>query len=751
MPHGSLRPSAAGRSLIAVLILSLGLLGGCTASRKEFNAGKKAESIQDFDTALMHYERALRADPRNVEYRLKATRMRFEAGQAHVRQGQKLREKGDLQLALAEFEKALAIDPSSPVAEQEIRNTLEAIAARQAAAEGAAPQQGPPETPKYLERPPELKPITRDAIHFKATNDVRLIYEAICKLAGLTVVFDPDVTARRISTELTNVTLEQALDVVALQSKTFWKAVTANIIFVTVEQTAKRREYEDTLVRTFYLSNTIQPQELTEIVTGLRNLLDIRKIQQITAQNAIVVRDTADKLAVTEKILRDIDKAKPEVVIQVAVLQARRDRARELGISPGTSSVLRFSPRGQTTTGTGTGTATTTTVPQIRLSDLQRLSSSDFSITLPGATATALITDSQTRVLQNPEIRTVDGGTAKLRVGDKVPIATAGFQSGLGVPSAPTASLVNPLLTQFQFTDVGVNVDITPRVHEGRDISMKVIVEVSSVARFQRIGDIDQPVIAQRRIEHDIRLREGEVSVLGGLIEQTESRSQGGWPGLARIPVLGSLFSSTRIESGENEMLIVLIPKIVRLPEITAENLRSLATGPEANPQVRRESSAMAPSAARPAAPAPAETPRPVPQATRLRFDPARVTLRAGETSTIAVVIENAQDLFSIPLMLQYDPAVLAIDEVRAAAFLGGGTQEIAVVQRIEPEKGQAIIAARRQPNTPGVSGTGTLLGIVVRGLAAGTSAIQVVQINAQDSQQRPIQIVAGEAAVKVE
>jgi len=218
--------------------------------------------------------------------------------------------------------------------------------------------------------------------------------------------------------------------------------------------------------------------------------------------------------------------------------------------------------------------------------------------------------------------------------------------------------------------------------------------------------------------------------------------------------VLGSLFSSTRVESGENEMLIVLIPKIVRLPEITAENLRSLATGPEANPQVRRESSAMAPSvpsAARPATPAPAETPRPVPQATRLRFDPARVTLRAGETSTIAVVIENAQDLFSIPLMLQYDPAVLAIDEVRAAAFLGGGTQEIAVVQRIEPEKGQAIIAARRQPNTPGVSGTGTLLGIVVRGLAAGTSAIQVVQINAQDSQQRPIQIVAGEAAVKVE
>jgi general secretion pathway protein D len=765
----------ARRFLTAALTASVVvLLAGCPKGNSDYKAGKKAEIIQDYDTALVHYERALRADPRNAEYRLKATRVRFEAAQAHVDKGQKHRRAGEMPLALAEFQKAVAIDPASAIAAQELQNALEAIAAAAAPPEAAAGAPRPaaePESRPLLSEPPQLKPLSRDPINLKITNDARIVYETIGKLAGLTVVLDPEFQSRRISTELTNVTLEQALDVVSLQSKSFWKPVTRNIIFVTSDSVQKRKDYEEYVVKTFYLNNTIAAQDLTEIVNALRQILDLRKVQQINAQNAIVIRDTVDKIRVAEKILEDIDKAKPEVVIQVAVLQARRDRARDLGILPGTSSVLAFTPRNPTGTGSGSGgTGTTSTNNQIRLNELQRLSSADYSITLPGAQVNALMTDSTTKIIQNPEIRVVDGQLAKLNVGDRVPIATGSFQSGLGGTTTGLGA-INPLVnTQFQYLDVGVNITITPRIHSEREISMKVAVDVSSVAGRVNIGGIEQPIISQRKIEHDIRLQEGEVNILAGLIERSQTKSVEGWPGLSKIPFLRYFFSSESTDEVESEVLIVLTPRIVRLPEIRAENLRSLSTGTETNVQVRREDAALAapeqaPAGQRPTgeaprqpdvAPRPGTTPAEQPQpaegrAARLAFAPEQTTVSVGQTATIGIVVENAEDLFSIPLLLQYDPKVISVEEVRHGGFLSGGTQEIAIVQRIDPERGQAIISATRQPNTAGVTGTGTLVGIVVKGLTVGNSSLSIVQVNARNSQQKPLTILTSEGVVRVE
>lgn len=745
------------RRMVASATLALLALGaaGCGRGASEFKAGKRAELIQDYDTALVHYERALQADPKNIEYRLKATRMRFEAGQYHVRLGHQARERGDLRLALAEYQKALAIDPSSAIARQEVARTLELLAEK----ETAVPAQpvGPSVPPKteWLDRPPQLKPISREPINIKLTQDARQVYEAIGKLAGITVIFDSEYRPQRIATELTNVTLEQALDVVALQSKTFWKPVAPNIIFVAPDTPQKRKDYEEYVVRTFYLSNTVTPQDLTEIATMLRQVLEMRRIQQVNALNALVVRETPDKMAVVEKILADVDKAKPEVVVQVAVLQARRDRARDLGILPGSSTVLSPTPRPDIANQQG----------QVRLDELRRLSSADYSLTLPGAVATALITDSTTKVLQNPEIRIVDGQSAKLNIGDRVPIATGSFQAGVGVGGAQ-GSIVSPLVnTQFQYQDVGVNIDIVPRVHENREVSLKVTIEVSSVTGQVNIGGINQPVISQRKITQDIRLREGEVSILGGLIDRTESRSLSGWPGLSRIPFLRYFFSDEKVETAESEVLIVMTPHIVRAPEITAENLRSLATGTDqvfkvlpadaySGPAQTPAPSATAPSA--PAPPVPAEAAMgaavaPAVAAARLRFEPATLALQPGQTGIVGIVVENVRDLFSIPMLLQYDPKVIAIEEVRHGGFLSGGTQEIAIVQRVDAERGQAIISATRQPNTSGVSGSGTLVGIVVRGVAAGSSAIRIVQVNARNSQGVTLPLVTGEASVQVQ
>ena len=793
---------------IPCLAIAAILLAGCPKANQEYDAGRKAEAINDYDTALIHYERALRTDPTNVEFKLRATRMHFEAGQYHVEQGQKALKAGDLQLALAEFEKGQALDPSNVTAEQEISQTMQAIAAQQASQAGNRPNLNPPEDEDLLSAPPELKPLSREPINLKMTNDARVVFETVGKLAGLSVLFDPDFTSRRITVELPNVTLEQALDAICLESKSFWKPLTENVIFVAPDTPQKRKDLEDEEVRTFYLSNTDTPQDLTEVVTGLRQLLDLHRVTQVNSQNAIVVRETPDKLALAAKIIRDIDKPRPEVLIHVEVLTANRDRLRDLGILPGQSVGLTFTPRCSvqpynSTSSTNTNcsssssssSTSSTSTAQITLNNLKHLASADYSLTLPGATASAILTDNATRIIQDPEVRVTDGEKATLKIGDRVPVATGSFQAGVGVGVGSGAGVVNPLVnTQFQYIDVGVNIDVTPHVHPNGDVSMKLSVEVSQISGTSSIGGINQPIISQRKVEHDVRLKEGEVSILGGLIERDQIKNINGIPGIGEIPMFRYLFSNNSNEVEDNEVLIVLTPHVIRMPTITADDLRPLAAGTDSNvrvyhddeepqsqgaqnpsqpyspvaPQTAPQGAAAAPSPAAPgvaplpaaATPPPAGQPstRPASQSqpaapsttTQLQFQPDNTTIKPGDTVTLGLVVNNVSDLYSIPLMIQYNPAVLQVEDVRNGGFLSGGTQEIAIVQRIDQQRGQLIVSATRQPNTPGVSGSGTLLGITVRALASGSSPLQVVMVNAHNSQQQSIPMVAGVATVQV-
>src|SRR5229473_2311660 len=682
-----------------IVCMGAGLMAaGCPKGKTDYSQGRKAERLQDYDAAYDYYQKALKNDPENAQYVIKFNQARFEASSLHVKNGQKLRERGQLEAAASEFQRAVAIDPSSPIAEQELRKTAGLIEEKNRANNAAT--EPPTDTggePPLASMPPEIKPLPNTSISLSMSNDAKIVFETIGKLAGITVIFDPDFPARRIPVELNNVTLEQALDIASMQSKSAWKPVTENIIFVFPDQPQKRRDYEEQVIKTFYLSNTVQPQDLTEIVTGLRQLLDLKRIQQLNSQNAIIVRDTPDKLLLAGKMINDIDKAKPEVVVQVEVLQARTDRLRDLGVLPGQQATVAFAPNGTTTTSGGT----TTTNP-LTLKNLKHLGTKDYSVTLPGATANAVLTDTYTKIIQNPEIRSVDGQPAKLRVGDRVPVATGSFQAGVGVGSTGGAGFVNPLVnTQFTYLDVGVNVYITPRVHPNHEVSLKVEVEVSSVTGTSTIGGIQQPIISQRTLDHEIRLKEGEVNILGGLFERTDTKTLNGWPGLAKVPFLRYLFSDEKTDHQENEVLIVLIPRIVRMPEWTKANLLSMYSGSETNVQVKRERDIRAPAAQPPATPqqpvpsatnvpgaaAPATGPAPEAQPAKIRFEPQTLSLKAGQTATLGVVVENVNDLFSIPMLLQYNPAVLSVEEVQHGGFLSGGTQEIAIVQRVFKEK----------------------------------------------------------------
>jgi len=751
-----------------ILCASFGIFAaGCPKGNADYNQGTKAETLQDYDAALSYYQKAVKADPRNATFKIRLNQARFEAGQSHVKRGLEMRKRGELDGAALEFQKALAADPSSSIAEQELNRTAEMLAERNREKE-AAPTDHNQQPLASL--PPEIKPLTRQPINLKMSNDAKIVFDTIGKFAGLTMVYDPDFPARRINVELNNVTLEQALEIVSLESKAFIKPVTENTLFVIQDQPQKRRDYEEEVVKTFYLSNVTQPQDLTEIQTGLRQLLDLKRIQQVNSQNALIIRDTPDKLMLAEKLINDIDKAKPEVIVQVEVLQISTDRLRELGIQPGPQASVAV------TNGTTSSGSTTTNNP-ITFETFRHLNPNSFSVTLPSLTANLVENDSTTKIIQNPEIRSVEGQTAKLKIGQRIPVATGSFQAGVGVGSTGGAGFVNPLVnTQFTYLDVGVNVDMTPRVHPSREVSLKLRIEVSSQLTTVNIGGISQPVIGSKIIEHDIRLKEGEANILGGLIERTDSKNISGWPGLARIPVLGRFFSDNKVDHQEDETLIVLTPRIVRMPDWTKANLRPMLSGTESVVQTKRESELRSPQ------PEPTQQQQPTPQqpqaqpqtsqppasagaapagsvqpasadnaVAKIRFEPQNLTLKAGQTATVGVVVENVSDLFSIPLLLQYNPAVISVEEVQHGGFLSGGTQNIAIVSQPFKDKGQYIVSATRQPNTPGINGSGTLLGLVVKAVAPGSSNLSIVQVNAKDSQQKSIPMVTSEATLQVQ
>ncbi|HTU32444.1 MAG TPA: hypothetical protein VMF66_01425 [Candidatus Acidoferrum sp.] len=753
------------KACLCLVVLAGIILAGCPKSKNQtFEAGKKAEAIQDYDTALVDYDRALRTDPMNAEYKLRAARMHSMDGQFHLKQGEKFLEQGQVEMALGEFEKAAGVDPSNIAAQQELQKAKDLL--DQKRAENEPKQAAQPPQPQFLAEPPQLKPLPGFTVNLTMTNNSAVVFETVAKLAGLSVIFDPDFHPQRIAVSLPNVTLEQALEAVAMASKSFWQPLTPSVIFVAPDNPQNRREYENEVVRTFYLNNTLQPQDLTEIVTGLRSMLGIQKIVQMNSENAIVMRATPDEVAASEKIIDSIDRARPEVLIQVHVLSANRDRLRDLGILPGQSVAVQFNPRtalqpstsSTSSSSSSTSTSTTTTPLQVTLNNLHSLGTADWSATLPGATANAILTDDQTHIIQDPEVRITDGERAKLTIGEKVPIATGSFQAGVGV----AATGVNPLVnTQFTYQDVGVTVDVQPRVHPDNEISMKLTVDITSLAGNSNIGGIEQPIIAENKIdEGEIRLKEGEASILGGLITRTQTVNINGIPGLAQVPLMKYLFSDNSHEVQDQEVLILLTPHIVRFAPITAEDLRSLDTGSDQNVRVYREE---AQALAQPNGNQQSNATSPLPTddgnpkgtvnaaAAQLQFDPTNLAMKQRDTATIGLKVANVNDLFSVPLLIHYNPAVIQITDIRDGGFLSGGNQAIPIVQHIDPQRGEAVVSATRQPNTPGVSGTGTLLGLSVKAVGPGSSTIQILEVNARNSQQKTIPLVSGEVTIQVQ
>jgi general secretion pathway protein D len=629
---------------------------------------------------------------------------------------------------------------------------------------------------RSIEGVPELKPIQRELSTLKMNNATpKVLYETVGKLAGINVIFDPQFqpTVHNANLDLSNTNLDDALDYIALITHTFWKPITSNAIFVTDDNPTKRRDYESVAVKTFYLQNPATPQDFQEIVTAVRSVTDCRRLYTANALNAVIARCTVDQLALVEKLIHDLDKPKAEVLVDVLVLDVNSTHTRDLTASlqnstgSGLTAPIAFTPGGTSTSGVSGATGTTgTTSTVFTLGQIRHLSINDFSTTLPGALLNAVLSDSDTKVLQSPQVRASDGGKATLNIGSKIPFASGSYQPGIGGVG------VNPLVqTNFQYADVGVNITLQPHVHGNAEITMHVEVDISNVTSYANFGGLEQPVIGQKKDTTDIRVRDGEVTLLGGLMNTTDTNSSGGIPGLVNIPILGKFFfGNSHKEKDKEELLIAVIPHIVRAQDLDDLDVRGVGAGTDQTVQLRYAHPDGAPAAdqhptTQPAAPAaatapavtaPAVTSAPVQEAPaaktgpRVTFAPAALETHVANPVVSTLQIENAADVFSVAVRVKWDPKVLRLNSISPGQFLTADGQSLKAPVDIRNDAGEATVTLSRLPGAPGIGGNGPLAMFAFTAMAPGATSITVTELTTKNSKQEAIEATPPAVAVVV-
>jgi len=545
---------------LVVLALTIAV-GGC-ASTGSYRSGRVAEEGQNYDRAVAEYTLALKKHPNDRTTQLALQRAKLRASQDHLARARRLEATDKLDEALVEYEMSAELNPGNGDIDTAMRNLRTQLRNRvNVSREGKTQLQtlidqsqkfGPAglELPADVRLPASL--VFRDA-------SVRDVYTVIARFANVNIVFDPTFRDDRITIDLSNVTLDQALAAVSSATRNFYKVTAQRTVTIIPDTAAKRREYEEEIVRTFYLSNA----DLKETIDLLRIVVDARRIAPLTATNALTIKDTPERVVAAGRIIQAIDKARPEVVIDVELLEVNRTKLLEYGLqlaSPG-------SP--------GINGAADANRQNLTLQDLTNLSKSDIILTnLPALYYRLMKSDANTRTLANPQLRTSEGVAAQARFGEQIPVPVTTF-----APIA-TGGVAQQPITSFQYQNIGVNIDITPRTHHDDDVSLALKVVVTSQLGT---GFGGLPTFGNREITTSIRLRDGETNLLAGLIRDDERTLMEGIPGLSDVPVVGRLFGRNRKETNQTDVVLTLTPHILRVLDLSEDDLRPFRVSSDAN------------------------------------------------------------------------------------------------------------------------------------------------------------------------
>jgi general secretion pathway protein D len=539
----------------AALLFAVLASTGCASSA--LRQAREADRLQEYDLAVARYTRALREKPNDAEARQGLDVAKIRASQEHLVRGRRLASQGRWDDALVELQIAAELNPSNADAARELQQAR--VQLRESLSAGSP---APTSLQALLERSYDLTPVTPALPDVTLPSDVqtgpqsgaRAVFLLIAKLTGLSVTFDPDFADVPAPLSLQRGTsVRAALDAVALATNSFYQVTAPATILAIPDTPSARREYTHDVVRQF----TVQNADLKETIEALRIVADARYVAPITGTNTILVRDTADRMPVIGRFLAAFDKARPEIVVNVEVMEVDRNRLQDYGLqlaSPGSSGI--------------DGTASINR-EGMSLDSLRSLGPADVLLTnIPALYYRLLKTDLRTRILANPHIRITDGHTGTANWGQQVPVPT------LRVAPITQGGIDIQPQTQFEYRSIGVNIGITPRTHPNDDVTLALDVELSTLGLP---GFDGLPTFGSRHVKTAIRLRDGETNILAGLIREDERTDRQNIPGVGDIPVLGHLFGRTRREAQQTDVVIMLTPHIVRALDLTEGDLRPLA------------------------------------------------------------------------------------------------------------------------------------------------------------------------------
>lgn len=742
---------AIGRgAAVLVIVASLGS-AGC-AAKWAYRQGQSEAKKGNWDLAVARLTKALQKDPNNIGYKIALETARIQASRYHQDQARKALAADSLDKTAEELKIATDYDPSNKAAADELADVKERLLRKEAEKHRlsdfesmrARVQASRPGVPVLSPR--STAPIR---LHFPDTS-LQKVLETLGKLAGVNVLFDFDYRDKRVDVDLSGLSFQDALDRLTFTNRLFYKVLDQNTIIIVPESPAKRRTYDEVLLQTFYLQNA----EVKDVETILKQMLGTSaKVASNATLGSITIIGTVDQLALAERVVGANDKARGEVIVDVEILEINRTRAKQYGIELSNYTVTdTFSPAGNDVSGGLTN---------VRAHMLSSLNLADFIVQIPSTLLARFFqSDGSVRILAAPRLRAAEGKPTKLSIGTEVPVPVTTFTA-----TQPGVTTFAPA-TSFNYRNVGVNLQITPRVNASGEITLEMSAEFSQVGDSRNVGTgqnpINVPTFLSRKIEGVLRVHDGETNLLGGLVQGRDAVTMSGVLGLQSIPIIGKLFSSTGPTGAtreDTEIVISLTPHLVRAPRLVDADLSSLYVGsaeqvrvPSARPALfgNPEEPAMAPVPIPGPTPAPSPTPTPSPdvgapaaarqtppgagietgapsvpagerRSVTAAVSPSEASLKTGETASISIVLLNVQDLIGMEMVLNYDPALLEVADVGAGPLLTLDGAAVGVERNIEPGHARAKFS-----RSTGASGSGMVATVTLRALRQGAGAVTV-------------------------
>jgi general secretion pathway protein D len=774
-------------SIAASIAAAILLNAGCT-SYQAYQKAHTAEVQNDWDQAVREYAKALEVDPGNLRYRISLQRATLEASRAHFEKGKSLRAAHQYDLAAMELELAVKLDPTNQYAAVELEKAVIAIQDANAMANHNSLEQMKRRAVTKA-APPQLNPASSAPISlsFPRPTPVKDIFRALGNSFGMNILFDQSVKDdEKVSIELRDVTAQQALERVMQASNDFYKVLDEKTIIVVADNPQNRRDYEDLVIQTFYLSNG----DAEQVANVVRTMIEARSVFPLKALNAITIRDTADKVRIAEKIIQANDKARAEVVVDVELLQMDMTKGRELGIqiaSVGSSGSTPFQPIQTLVNSAGAA------VTSLTLDQLKNFGQYSWSFNVPSVLYGFVKDNSDAKLLAKPQLRISEGEKATLHIGQKIPVPVSTFTS------ATTSGGTFAPVTSFQYQDVGIKISIEPRVHHNREVTLKLTVEVSNLNGFEASTSPPQPIIGTRNIESTIRLKDGETNFLAGLIQNNETTSSTGTPFLSDLPIIGRLFSKERKDLTNTDLVLTMTPHIIRIPDITEDDLAPMwvgtsnnltfrgvtpriesqsavdpfnsnsvpvtpeiettpgevqggtsnspgpASGTPPNDPFKQRSSLTVPSPVTSAA-APVST---VASTPRISPQPVIVALKPGEKRNWSVIGMDLDGLSTSEITVHYDPRAITVEEVMLGPAVANDPRTPPAA-RIDPQSGTITITSTDGKSLNFVSG-GEIMILKTTGNAAGETFLTIDPMNLKNAAGATIEatIVGGKAEVQ--